>query len=178
VGRKFYTELLKTIPLTVILLVGLGYAIGYAISNIIPQQSREIFRTGSFEFDLALGWWCKLDGSEYVCRPPGKRPHKAIAVIAIKQRNDQDNLEAYEAHLREENNSKVQFVRRRTIGDREWVEALHLGSEVRNYHTYYLATNTSSIGILVTMSVHEEAYDEYAKQLNDMIATFTVNEHH
>ena len=49
----------------------------------------------------------------------------------------------------------MRYVKRRKLGDREWVEALHVGSEIAAYHTYYLATTTSYLAILVTMSAHK-----------------------
>jgi hypothetical protein len=34
-------------------------------------------------------------------------------------------------------------------GAHEWVEALHSGSELTSYDTFYIATNTSYLGVLV-----------------------------
>ena len=44
------------------------------ISQLMVPPMRDVFRTAAFEFDLATGWWCELDGSEYVCSPPASRP--------------------------------------------------------------------------------------------------------
>src|SRR5262245_60505081 len=168
--------LLTAFLLTLAVLVGLGYAVTPTVAPI----PRDVFRAALFEFDPAPGWWCILEGSEYVCNPPGKPPHEAIAIMAMKERNDQDNLDAYEAHLRQPHKSmndtlsEIRFVRRRKIGTQEWVEALHSGSEAANYNTYYLGTTTSFVGILVTMSVHAEHADKYIKQMNDMIATLVI----
>ena len=44
--------------------------------------------------------------------------------------------------------SEVRYVKHSVIAARDWVEALHSGSELSNYDTYYLATNTSYLGIV------------------------------
>lgn len=163
--------------------------IGYGVTQLTVQQPRDPFRTGSFEFDLAPGWECEHEGTEYVCSPPGASPHAAIAVIAIKQRNEADNLQAYEDYLRQPKHldsdlsnssgaepqiSEISYVKRRKLGNLEWVEALHLGSEIPDYHTYYLATATSFLGILVTMSVHKEREANYIHQMTEMMSTLNV----
>ena len=149
----------------------------YVVTRGVVSPRRDIFRAAAFEFELAPGWWCELDGTEYVCSPPGKPPYSAIAVIAMKGRNEQDNLKAYEEHLRQPQKSgdsgkdegkfsEIRYVRRSVIASQEWVEALHAGSELPNFDTYYLATNTSYLGILVTMSVHKDQSKQYIAQLN------------
>ena len=70
--------------------------------------------------------------------------------------------------------SEVRYVKRRMLGAHEWVEALHLGAEVQNFETYYLATATSHLGILVTMSVHKDHSAAYIQQMNDMMSTLNI----
>jgi hypothetical protein len=181
IGARFLTALLIAFVGTVTILGGAGYL----VTRVAVSPPRELFRAAAFEFELAPGWWCELDGTEYVCTPPGKPPHAAIAIIAMKERNDQDNLAAYEKHLRQPQRSvdrsneavprsDIRFVQRRIIGAHEWVEALHSGSEIANYDTYYLAATTSYLGILVTMSVHKDHANRFIAQLNDMIKTLTL----
>jgi hypothetical protein len=180
VGPRFLTSALGSF-LLVIAIVGAG---GLAAAGMTVKKPREPFRTGSFEFDLAPGWWCELEGHEYVCTPPGKEPYAAIAIMAIKERGKDDNLQAYEDHLNKpivatDSAGKTitsTLIREGqvTLGHAKWIEALHLGSEVPNYNTYYLATNNSYLGILVTMSVHKDSEKDYIRQLNDMMATLNL----
>jgi hypothetical protein len=158
--------------------------IGYAITLLAVPKPRDMFRGPGFEFQLAEGWWCELDGTEYICSPPGNTPRAAISIIAAKIRNKEDNLKAYEEHLRQQQPltqkgqdaelSQIGFVRRREIHGQTWIEARHTSSEVKNFDTYYLATNTSFIGILVTLSVHQSQADKYIAQLNQMIETLEI----
>jgi hypothetical protein len=175
VGTRFFVALLITFAVTAALLGGAGYG----VTQIVVPTPRELFRGPAFDFELARGWWCELDGTEYVCTPPGKPPHAAIAIIALKERDSRDNLQAYEEHLKKQQSSGgpdtgAGQVKRRALGAHEWIEALHVGSEIPNYQTYYLATNTSYLGILVTMSVHEDSADRYIGQLREMISTLKV----
>jgi hypothetical protein len=183
-GSRFLGALLSWFVVTLAILVGAGYA----VTQIVVRTPRDPFRAGSFEFDLAPGWWCEREGGEYVCTPPDPPPRAAIAIIAIKERNDRDNLQQYEEHLsrpltpaadsnRVSGPSRIRYVRRRMLGATQWVEALHIGSEVPNYDTYYLGTTTSHLGILVTMSVHKDHEAEYVKQLNEMMSTLHVYQH-
>jgi hypothetical protein len=178
---RFLVATSITFLITVVVLGGGGYL----ASQLMVPPMRDVFRTAAFEFDLAPGWWCELDGSEYVCSPPGKPPYEAIAVLAMKERNDQDNLKAYEDHLkqpqpidngagREKKFSEVREIRRSVIGAHEWVEALHSGSEIPNYDTYYFATITSELGILVTLSVNRNFSRQYADRFKEMIKTLHV----
>ena len=176
-GSRFLISLATAFGLTLAVLGG----IGWAVAQLLVAPPREQFFTSYFQFDLAPGWSCELEGTEYVCTPPGSAPHPAIVIMAMKERGDQDRLEAYEQHLRQPQPlnradgssamSEVRFVRRTTLGGKEWVEALHVGSEVPNYHTYYLATTTSYLGILVTMSVHKDSADAFVRQLTEMMSS-------
>jgi hypothetical protein len=179
-GIRFFTALSVVFLLTVAVLGGAGYA----VTRIAVPPPRELFRAAPFDFELAPGWWCELEGTEYVCNPGGKPPFAAIAVIAMKQRNDDDNLAAYEQHLKQaqqagaagKNTTEMSQVPvgRRIIAGHEWVEALLSGSEVPNYDTYYLCTNTSHLGILVTLSVHKDHAGQYIAQLQDMMGTLNI----
>jgi hypothetical protein len=179
-GSRFLVSFTIAFALTVSVLGG----IGWAVAQFVVATPREQFFTSYFQFDLAPGWSCDLDGTEYVCNPPGGIPRPAIVIMAMKERNEQDRLEAYEEHLRQSQPfkhadgsttmSEVRFVRRTKLGGKEWVEGLHIGSEVPNYHTYYLATTTSYLGILVTMSVHKGQTDGFVGQLTEMMATLVV----
>jgi hypothetical protein len=178
---RFLIASLTAFLVTVVVLGGGGYL----VSELTVPPMRDVFRTAAFEFDLAPGWWCELDGSEYVCSPPGKPPYAAIAILAMKERSDQDNLSAYEDHLKqpqpidngaggEKKFSEVREVKRSVIGAHQWVEAVHSGSEIPNYDTYYFATITSGLGILVTLSVNRNFSGQYVDRFKEMIKTLHV----
>ena len=178
-GSRFVIALLTAFVLTLSVLGAI-----YAATRLAMPTPRDRFLTSYFEFDLAPGWSCELDGTEYVCEPAGKPPFPAIAVIAMKERNNKDSLEEYQAHLRaqqpitakngETRLSEVREIKRTMLGGKEWVESLHAESELPNYLTYYLATTTSALGILVTMSVHKDSAGKYKRELDQMMSSLTV----
>lgn len=180
-GARFWIWLLFALVLTLSALTG----VGLAVSRYAVEQPRERYLNSAFEFDLAPGWTCHDDGTETLCNQ-GKPPYVAIVVMAMKERNDQDNLDAYEKHLSSPKSnttidgapftSEVRLVRRRRIGEHIWVESLHFGSEIPEFDTYYLATNTAALGVLVTMSVRKDRVAEFSRSLNEMIASLTIHQ--
>lgn len=182
-GSRFWVWLTGTTLFVLLLFAGAGLLIAKFAHKPLPEQ----FVTSYFEFDLAPGWWCERDGTEFVCYPERAEKHTAIAVIAMKERNKVDTLEAYEDHLRkpqkavskdlpEGSLSEIRYVKRRMLGAHEWVEALHAGSEIRDYLTYYLGTTTSHLGILVTMSVHKDKAGDSVRDLNQMMTSLSVHQ--
>ena len=178
-GSRFLVSLLGSFLLTIVLLGGAGYG----ITAFAVPEPHERYRLGQFDFELAPGWSCDLDGTEHVCQAQGSKKQGAIAVIAVKARNDKDTLAEYEAHLRKPQNvtfegeawvSQVKTIERRKIGGREWVSALHVGSEIKDFETYYLGTVTSHFGMLVTMSAHKDRIAEYAQDFEEMMSTLNV----
>ena len=59
-GSRFLVSLLGTFLATLVILIGAGYV----ITQMTVRQPRDPFRAGSFEFDLAPGWWCELEETE------------------------------------------------------------------------------------------------------------------
>ena len=175
-GSRFLAWLLGAYLLS---LGALG-SIGLGASRLWVATPREVHRSAAFELDLAPGWSCERDGKEEVCFPAGNKPHRAIAVIADKPRNEADNLDVYEKHLQKPQSvphpqtkqmveGKVLRTGRVRIGAREWVESVHYGSEIFGFTTYYLATRTSHVGMLVTFSVFKDDEARYTPQFLEMI---------
>jgi hypothetical protein len=154
----FFSTLAATFVATFggLAVAGFGAALLFAPSTPPPR-----FISDTFEFNLAPGWACDLEDTDYVCWK-GKPPHDAIAIITRKRRGSDDNLDAYEEHLRTPRTrqdgaqSRIRIVRRRPLAGYEWVEGVHEGSEVPNYITFYLATATSQVGVLATFSFHRD----------------------
>lgn len=184
-GSQFFIAFLTAFCLTVGTLAGAGYG----VTLLTVAKPRDMFRTGFFEFEVAPGWECDLDGTEYVCQARGAKQKGAIAIMAIKERKKgMDSLEEYEAHLRKplpldgtEESSSLSTIKRPParirLGENEWVESLHCGSELKNFCTYYLGTVTSHVGILITMSYREGAEGTYTTDLSDMMRTVRMYQH-
>jgi hypothetical protein len=138
--------------------------------------------------DLARsgGWQCDVDSGDYVCNAPGLPPSPGIAVIAIKKNDKADTLAGFEAHLSEPQTltdstgeitkSSVSYVRRVHLGNTDWVESLHVDSEIPNYNTYYLATPLAGqsfhFAILITMSAAKDFTDTYIGQWRNIVSAY------
>ena len=177
----FWSRYVLSFLLTALLLGGLSWL---AVSGLATRPYK-LFRTATYEFELIDGWQCRLDGTEYICYFNRKeKANSAILVATSKVRGRLDNFEEYATHLRKtkmaedrsgkQTRSKVLRVGRRRIGRYEWVEAIHDGSEVPNYRTYYYATVTSHLGVLVTLSAHEKHRAVFEPQFKHMIRTLRI----
>jgi hypothetical protein len=138
------------------------------------------FSTEFIEFELPPGWSCLLEGSEYVCQSENKdRKKEAIIILAAKKRGEQDSFEAYEAYLGKQKTysipggksqvSEHKYTKNVTINGHQWVDSLHLASEIPGFYTRYMATVKSDIGVAVTFSVAKEFYQDYNKGVFDRV---------
>jgi hypothetical protein len=171
-------------------LLGLGFSATLAVMGvaawltawlIAPAPPPKRFITDIFELDLAPDWACDLDETEWVCRK-GRPPTVSIAVIAMKRRNVEDNLDAYEEHLRHPEPNKdgtvpeLRSLTRRRLAGHEWVEAVQLSSEIANYVTIYMATNTSQVGVLATFSFHKDHEAEQRNDIDFMLSSLRIHQ--
>lgn len=69
-SSRFWAAAAATFFATVAVLASAGVA----VVELAVRRPPDPFRTGSFEFSLAPGWWCETEGTEYVCNPPAKPP--------------------------------------------------------------------------------------------------------
>lgn len=146
----------------------------------------KLFKNVYVSFELPNDWDCTLEGTEWVCRnnrnPQAAR--EAIIILTAKEAGPTDNLNAYFAYLREPrtlvgangtpSRSQVLQVKTRTISNQPWVDSMHLGSEIPNYYSRYLATTKDSLGILVTLSAHRLHYKKYANDFFKAIESLKV----
>lgn len=144
------------------------------------SASAKIFQNSYISFELPDNWGCELEGTEWVCVNKFSKKFNekkdAVIILTAKEKGPSDSLEAYEAHLKTPRKlvnskgqnyvSELKQVKQRKISLQTWVDGLHLGSEVQNYYTRYLATTKGQIAILVTFTAHKEQYSKYA---NDFI---------
>ncbi len=144
------------------------------------------FQTDFLRFNLPEGWSCVKEEIDWVCQPDSlKQRSEALMVVVVKAVNEiDDTLEKYESILKEtrelrdlaqkEYTSQVKYVSRKKIKDREWVDSLHLGSEIPGFYTRYLASINQKVAGLVTYSIAESVYPKYAEVLNAMIDSFEL----
>jgi len=143
------------------------------------------FASGYTEFELPPGWECFLEGTEYVCQSENAdRKKEAIIILAAKKRGDQDTLVEYKKYLEaprtytlpgnKKQISEPKSVKLSRINNHQWVDSLHLASEVPGFYTRYLATVKAGIGVAVTFSVTKNMYEAYKGIFDKVIASLRV----
>ncbi len=145
------------------------------------------YTSNFLEFELPNGWDCSIEGSEYVCQSTNDRRKKeAIIIFAAKHRGKQDDLIQYKAYLEQAKTFKLpggktqisepSYTRMKKIQGQghNWVDSLHLSSEVPGFYTRYLATVKGELGVAVTFSVAKEHYQTYKPIFDKIIETMQV----
>lgn len=151
----------------------------------IPAQAK-LFRNAYIAFEMPESWRCNLEVTEWVCRSEqGKESKEAIIILTAKEVGPTDSFPLYEQHLSKaisvqtrgggRNESQIVYKPKNVnINDQPWIDGLHLGSEVPNYFTRYLATIKDRIAVLVTLSAHKNYYDRYSNEFFKTVMSLRV----
>jgi len=137
------------------------------------------------EFELPSGWQCALEGSEWVCQSENTdRKKEAIIILAAKRRGEQDSMEEYTAYLKKPKTytlpggktqvSEAKYTKMNDVNAHQWIDALHLASEVPGFYTRYLATVKEDLGVAVTFSVAKDLYASYQDTFDKVVASLRV----
>lgn len=152
----------------------------------VSSANAKVFRNAYISFEMPENWNCNLEQTEWVCRSEQTKESKeAIIILTAKEVGPTDSNELYESHLNQPMSvqlrggdvaqSKVQYKSKNvSINDQMWVDGLHLGSEVPNYFTRYLATIKERIAILITFSAHKDYYTKYSADFFKAVQSLRV----
>lgn len=161
-------------------LLGVTLAITFSF-----EASAKRFSSKFCEFELPAGWECALEGTEYVCQSENvDRKKESIIILAAKMRGEQDSLDEYQAFLKKSKEyalpggkkqiSEPKNVKLSSVNGHQWVDALHLASEVPGFYTRYLATVKEDLGVAVTFSVSKDLYNDYQPIMDKLVSTLRV----
>ena len=143
------------------------------------------FRNAYVSFELPDSWNCTLEHTEWVCRSDQqKEAREAIIILTAKEVGPTDSLAAYSQHLGtaqavqaagKNSLSRVVYQPKQVkINDHVWVDGLHMGSEIPNYFTRYLATIKDRIAVLVTFSAQNSVYTKYSQDFFKAVMSLRV----
>lgn len=159
-------------------------ASGWVFSKLFLPKPLKYYNTSFITFAIPENWHCEQENLFFTCNETAESLRDATLILTAKVTGDHDSISAYEAHLLTERNmidadgeaysSIVEAVERRTINDFEWVVGNHLGSEVRSYRTWYFATVTPQISVLVTFSAHHERSQEYLDDVEILLNSLRI----
>lgn len=161
------------------------FILSLVIAFSVPGAWAKRFSNQYCEFELPVGWQCALEGSEYVCQSESDTSKKeAIIILAAKRRGEQDSMEEYTAYLKKPKTynlpggkiqiSEAKYTKNTGVNGHDWVDALHLASEVPGFYTRYLATVKEDLGVAVTFSVAKDLYQQYQGIFDGVVASLRV----
>lgn len=146
----------------------------------------KLFSNSYVSFELPPRWDCTSEATEWICRSEQKTDAQtAIIILTAKEVGPTDSLPQYENYLKSVKSipgpggkpiaSQLKGVKIRKINDHDWVDGLHLGSEISTYYTRYLATTKQSVAVLVTFSAHKKVYTKFSNDFFKAILSLRVN---
>lgn len=166
--------------------LGLGLASAAALGMLPETASAKLWRNAYVSFELPDTWNCTLEQTEWVCRSDDpKESREAIIILTAKEVGPMDSFEAYIQHLntpqqisyRNMGTSTSRLIyqsKRISVNEHQWIDGLHLGSEVPSYFTRYLATIKDRIAVLVTFSAHRDHYAKYSSSFFKAVQSLRV----
>lgn len=168
----------------------LAFSLPIAILSILFTSTvqAKTFRNAYISFELPPNWNCTLEQTEWVCRSESNKDSKeAIIILTAKEVGPTDSIQLYEQHLNTPISlnlksggavmSKIVYKSKSVqINDQQWMDGLHLGSEVQNYFTRYLASIKGRIAVLVTFSAHKQFYTKYSQDFFKAVMSLRVIE--
>lgn len=130
------------------------------------------FKNSYVSFDVPDNWTCIQEGVAWTCTPQGAVEAKeAVIVMAAKVAGPEDNLGTFINFLKQPKKittkvgtpmpSTVMYAQQRLLAGHNWVQAQHLGSEIQEFYTLYLATVKDQLAILVSFSSERNQYTKY-----------------
>jgi LPXTG-motif cell wall-anchored protein len=166
------------------------FSLSITLLSILLTTSAQAktFRNAYISFELPATWNCNLEQTEWVCRSESSKESKeAIIILTAKEVGPTDSMQLYEQHLNTPitlnlktggaTDSKIVYKSKTVqINDQTWIDGLHLGSEVQNYFTRYLATIKGRIAVLITFSAHKQFYTKYSQDFFKAVMSLRVTE--
>lgn len=161
------------------------YILITALFFLCISSEAKLFSNSYVSFELPPRWECNAEGTEWICRSELKSDAQtAIIILTAKEVGPSDGLTQYESYLKQPKTipdssgrpftSEVKGVKVRKINDHDWVDGLHMGSEIPSFYTRYLATTKQNIAVLVTFSAHKKFYTKFSNDFFKAILSLRV----
>ncbi len=143
------------------------------------------FKNSYVSFEVPDTWTCAQEGVAWTCTPKGPVDSKeAVIVLAAKVAGPEDNLVNFLTYLNAPKKlptkvgtpmpSQVMYAQERTLAQTKWIQAQHLGSEIQEFYTLYLATVKEQLAILVSFSAEKSRYSKYNAVFDTAIKSMKI----
>lgn len=145
----------------------------------------KVFQNSYVSFEVPDNWTCLQEGVAWTCTPQNAVEAKeAVIVLAAKVAGPEDNLFNFMNFLKQPKKittrvgtpmpSTVMRAQERMLAGHKWIEAQHLGSEIQDYYTLYLATVKDQLAILVSFSSEKSKYTVYNPIFDRAVKTLKI----
>lgn len=143
------------------------------------------FQNSYVSFEVPDNWSCLQEGVAWTCAPSNPVAGKeAVIVLAAKVAGPEDNITNFLTFLKEPKKikthvgttmpSQVMYAQQRVLAGLPWVQAQHMGSEIQEFYTLYLATVKDQLAILVSFSAEKSKYAAYNPVFDRAIKTLKI----
>jgi hypothetical protein len=143
------------------------------------------FQNSYVSFDVPDDWSCLQEGVAWTCTPQSEQASKeAIIVLVAKVAGPEDSMKSFLDYLKRPKNitmktgavipSKVMYAQDRLLSSNHWVQAQHLGSEIEDFYTLYLATVKNQLAILVSFSSEKDRISRYNPIFDSAIKSLKI----
>lgn len=150
-----------------------------------PLVSAKTFKNSYLALEIPDSWGCLRKGTAWICTSQNPIEAKqAVAIITAKVTAPNETPAYFENYLRQPKilnskigtptPSKVMYVIKRQIEGVDWIIAQHLGSEIPNHYTLYIATVKEKIAVLVNLSADKNFYSKYQPAFDQVIKTLRI----
>ena len=140
--------------------------------TVSVTSNAKTFQNSYLSFEVPDTWACLQEGVAWTCTSQDVIEAKeAVIVLAAKVAGPEDTMNNFMNHLKDPKKistkvgtpmpSQVMYAQERDLGGQKWVQAQHLGSEILDYYTLYLATKKEKLAILVSFSAERTKYQKY-----------------
>lgn len=151
------------------------------IALTVLSAEGALFNNSYISFELPANWKCKPFDVTWVCHSRLARKKKeAIIILMAKEAGALDSLNHYSNMLKNPMiikglrkgsylKSKVIHVKQKVVSGHPWIDSFHKNSKVPGYFTRYMVTkccakSAMKLGVIITLSAHENYYTKYANE--------------
>jgi hypothetical protein len=145
----------------------------------------KVFQTDYLSFQLPADWNCQSISPNWLCEPMrASQKRFAIITITAKEASATDQLSSFAAHLAKPRThqtgsntpvmSQVLKTGKMKVAGQEWVQSVHMSSEVKDFMTMYLATVKKPLAIMVTFSAERTRWDQFKPAFDQILKTMSL----
>lgn len=162
--------------------IGLLLLSVFLISNVGQAKT---FSTEYLSFNLSDDWSCARNGANWVCEPNNALSKRlSIITVSAKHAGPTDTLDSFQSFLGKPRShqmgsktpvlSQVMNNARRQLANWQWVQSMHLSSEIKDFYTLYLATVKNDIAIMITITAEKKQWEKFNPVFDKLISSLQL----